>query len=190
MLRRARRFAEPWVAAADATQLPFASGRFDASLSGFLLNHLPEPFRLVAEAARVTRRGGMVMTMTFAAGDNHPVKATVDEVAARWGWEAPAWYHEQRHWAALTDTPAGLRAQAQQAGLDDADVFSVEVDAGLRTPTEFVTWRLGMAHMAGFVSEIPASERRRLVAEAELAVTPHTQPLLRLLLILSSRLPA
>ena len=45
-------------AAADATRLPFESGRFDAVLIRDLLHHLPRPLDALAEAARVLRPGG------------------------------------------------------------------------------------------------------------------------------------
>jgi ubiquinone/menaquinone biosynthesis C-methylase UbiE len=191
MLGGARsRCSELRVVAADATWLPLADGSFDAVLSGFLLNHLPEPSRLLEEAARVTRPEGLVMTMTFAAGNEHPVKAAVEAVAARWGWQAPAWHDEQKRWASLSDTPTALRSLAAEAGLEVSEVSSIEVDAGLRTCSEFVKWRLGMAQMAGFLSGLPQRDRQLLMAESEKAVAPHTQPLRRELLILSSCLPA
>src|SRR5262245_41892473 len=45
---------------ADAQALPFASGRFDAAVSGLMLNFVPGPERAVAEMARVARPGGTV----------------------------------------------------------------------------------------------------------------------------------
>lgn len=50
------------VAHADATDLPYADGRFSAVLSFTMLHHLPSPGhqdRLFAEAARVLRPGGL-----------------------------------------------------------------------------------------------------------------------------------
>jgi SAM-dependent methyltransferase len=45
---------------ADAMALPFPDGCFDASVSGLVLNFLPDPARGLAEMARVTRTGGTV----------------------------------------------------------------------------------------------------------------------------------
>jgi len=178
------------VVAADALCLPLASNSFNASFSGFLLNHLPEPHRVLREAARVTRPGGVLMAMTYAGGDRHPAKGAVDEVAERWGWQPPAWYREQRSWAALTDTSAGLEAEARRAGLEANEVLSVEVDAGPLSPRELVNWRLGLAHMSAFAVALSSGELRRLIAEAEDAIGPGPHPLRRELLILSSQLPA
>jgi demethylmenaquinone methyltransferase/2-methoxy-6-polyprenyl-1,4-benzoquinol methylase len=176
--------------AADALHLPLATQCADALLSAFLINHVPEPSLLLAEAARVVRRGGLVMAMTFAAGFDHPAKAAVDEVARGRGWQAPEWFEEQRRWAALTETPGGLADQAARAGLPAPGIRVIEVEAGPLTPRELVGWRLGHAHLAGFFIALSEESRDELLHEAEEAVGPGPQSLRRELLILSSRLPA
>lgn len=45
---------------ADARQLPFETGSFDAVVSGLVLNFVPDPAEAVAEMRRVTRPGGVV----------------------------------------------------------------------------------------------------------------------------------
>lgn len=45
---------------ADAEELPFDDGCFDAVVGGFVINHLPNPQRAVAEVARVLISGGRV----------------------------------------------------------------------------------------------------------------------------------
>ncbi len=191
MLHEARQMAPGLMTAeADAAHLPLQARSADAVLSAFLINHLPEPHRLLAEAARVACRGGLVTVMTFAAGDDHPAKAAVDEVARRHGWRPPAWFEEQGHWAALTDTPEGLLAQAERALLPVSELQVIEVEAGPLTAAELVGWRLGHAHLAAFVTRLAPDGHHRLLADAEEAVGPAPQPLSRELLILSSRLRA
>ncbi len=178
------------VVAADALQLPLAAQSADALVSAFLINHVPRPCLLLAEAARVVRQGGLVMAMTFAAGVDHPAKSAVDEVARRRGWRAPDWFAEQQRWAALTDTPRGMADQADRAGLPVSDIRVVEVEAGPLASGELVGWRLGHAHLAGFFTALGGDARDALFHEAEAAVGPSPQSLRRELLILSSHLPA
>ena len=45
---------------ADGAALPFKGGRFDAVLAITVILHVADPLRVVAEMARVTRRGGRV----------------------------------------------------------------------------------------------------------------------------------
>jgi 2-polyprenyl-6-hydroxyphenyl methylase / 3-demethylubiquinone-9 3-methyltransferase len=49
----------------DACALPFADGRFDAVCAMDLIEHVGQPERLIAEAARVVRPGGLVFFHTF-----------------------------------------------------------------------------------------------------------------------------
>ena len=54
----------------DAEQLPFADGAFDVATGAFVINHLPDPERAVAEMRRVARRVSVAMwaedTLLFA----------------------------------------------------------------------------------------------------------------------------
>jgi len=49
---------------ADALALPFADGSFDSVLCSEVLEHVPEPGQLFAEAARVLKPGGMMILST------------------------------------------------------------------------------------------------------------------------------
>jgi SAM-dependent methyltransferase len=57
----------PWTVA-DAEELPFADGRFDAVLSVFGLVFAPRPQVAIAEAFRVTRSGGTVAFTSWTPG--------------------------------------------------------------------------------------------------------------------------
>lgn len=57
----------PWLVA-DAEELPYAAGRFDAVLSVFGLVFAPRPEVAIAEAFRVTRSGGTVAFTTWTPG--------------------------------------------------------------------------------------------------------------------------
>lgn len=58
----------PAVARASALDLPLASGTFDVVTANFLVNHLPDPRRGVAEIARVLRPGGRAAMTIWPAG--------------------------------------------------------------------------------------------------------------------------
>lgn len=70
----------PWVVA-DAEELPFAAGRFDAVLSAFGLVFAPRPQVAIAEAFRVTRSGGCVGFTTWTPGS---AAARFGEVASKY----------------------------------------------------------------------------------------------------------
>lgn len=70
----------PW-AVADAEDLPFASGRYDAVLSVFGLVFAPRPEVAIAEAFRVTRSGGCVGFTTWMPGS---AAARFGEVATKY----------------------------------------------------------------------------------------------------------
>ena len=62
MLAAARgRYPEVDFVQADAEQLPFPDGEFDAVIAAFVVNHLPEPERAAAEWARAGRRVALAM---------------------------------------------------------------------------------------------------------------------------------
>jgi SAM-dependent methyltransferase len=67
MLGRAQhRLQSPRVslAAADLTRLPYADGTFDAAVSGWVLEHLPDPRPGLKELARVLRPGGKLLLLS------------------------------------------------------------------------------------------------------------------------------
>jgi SAM-dependent methyltransferase len=70
----------PWLVA-DAEELPFAAGRFDATLSAFGLVLAPRPEVAIAEAFRVTRSGGCVGFTSWTPGS---AAARFAEVASRY----------------------------------------------------------------------------------------------------------
>ena len=54
------RLVDAELSVADAQELPFGQGVFDATVSGLVLNFIPDPAAALAEMARVTRPGGVV----------------------------------------------------------------------------------------------------------------------------------
>jgi ubiquinone/menaquinone biosynthesis C-methylase UbiE len=61
----------------DGTALPFPDGSFDLTGTHRTLHHVPRPDRVVAELARVTRRGGHVLVVDQLAPDDPAEVAAV-----------------------------------------------------------------------------------------------------------------
>jgi ubiquinone/menaquinone biosynthesis C-methylase UbiE len=60
---RASAFGNVELVEGDATALPFADESFDLAATLRTLHHVPHPERLIAELARVTRRGGRMLVV-------------------------------------------------------------------------------------------------------------------------------
>jgi SAM-dependent methyltransferase len=170
--------------AADATALPFHDGCFDLVLAAFCLGHLDRPVAGLREARRVA---AALAASSFAAGWNHPAKAAVDEVLGAFGYRPPSWYvtfkRDTEPWAS---DPAALGRDAAAAGYTDVRLRTITVDTGLSRPAELAAWRLGMAHVAPFVSSLTAARRAELRHAAQAVVTG-TGPLVVDMLVLTAR---
>jgi SAM-dependent methyltransferase len=182
MLRRCGTRLHP--VAADATALPFGDGRFDLVLAAFCLGHLDRPVAGLREARRVA---AALAASSFAAGWNHPAKAAVDEVLGSFGYQPPSWYvtfkRDTEPWAS---DPAALGRDTAAAGYTDIRLRTVTVDTGRSSPAELAAWRLGMAHVAPFVTSLTADRRASLRRAAEAAVTG-SGPLVVDMLVLTAR---
>jgi SAM-dependent methyltransferase len=169
--------------AADATALPFRDGSFDLVLAAFCLGHLDRPAAGLREARRVA---AALAASSFAASWNHPAKAAVDEVLGVFGYRPPPWYiafkQDTEPWAS---DPAVLGRDTTAAGYTDFRLRTITVNTGLSRPAELAAWRLGMAHIAPFVSSLTPARRAELRRAAQAAVTG-SGPLVVDLLVLTA----
>ena len=170
----------------DICRLGIRDDTADVTVAAFVINHLADPVVGLQELRRVTRSGGRVLATTFGA-DDHPIKAAVDEVLIRYGFEHPAWYRTIKAGeVAPISTPAGLSAAGAQAGLRRALVESVAVDLSDLPVSAAIGYRLGLAHIAPFIASLDAAVTDRL--RADLVATVAALPPLRLqMLVLTGR---
>ena len=114
----------------DATALPFADASFDVVCAMDLLEHVEQPERLVREAARVLRPGGMLFFHTF----NRTWLANLIVIKGVEAFVANT--PKDLHVLRLFIPPADLAAMCRDAGLDIVDL------RGSRPRFRWPLWRM------------------------------------------------
>jgi SAM-dependent methyltransferase len=154
--------------AADAVRLPFRDHSFDLVLAAFCLSHLGSLAAGLREARRV---GTAIAASSFAPGWTDPAKQAVEAALRPFGFLPPAWYlrFKQETEPAAGD-PEALAARLAAAGFGQVLIRSVTVRTGLSAPAELVAWRLGMAHVAPFISSLQSRDAAAARQAAERAV--------------------
>jgi SAM-dependent methyltransferase len=166
MLRRCEPSLHP--VAADAVRLPFRDHGFDLVLAAFCLSHLAGLTAGLHEARRV---GAALAASSFAPGWSDPAKQAVEAALHPFGYLPPAWYlrFKQETEPAAGD-PEGLTARLAAAGFTQVRIRPVTVQTRLSAPADLAAWRLGMAHVAPFMSALPARDAAAARQAAERAV--------------------
>ncbi|HKA94702.1 MAG TPA: methyltransferase domain-containing protein [Streptosporangiaceae bacterium] len=113
MLRVARDQRGASAIVADALALPLADGSTDAVILAYVLFHVADPWRAVAEAARVLRPGGRVGVTTWAWERASRADAVWDQALTR-ASVPPA---PLRRVDAALDTPAAVAGLLRSSGL-------------------------------------------------------------------------
>jgi len=150
---------------ADARRLPLAGARFDAVVSGLVLNFVPDPAAAVAEMARVARPGGRVAAYVWDyAGGMELIRRFWDAAAAL--DPAAADLDEGRRFPLCRPEPlAGL---FRDAGLGEVAVRAVQVPTVFRDFDDYWTPFLGGQGPApGYVLSL--DEAGRVALREELA---------------------
>ena len=103
---------------------------------------------------------------------DQPGKEAVEAALRPFGYLPPAWYlrFKQETEPAAGD-PEVLAAQLAAAGFGQVRIRPVTVRTGLSAPAELAAWRLGMAHVAPFISSLPARDAAAARQAAQRAVT-------------------
>ena len=176
---------------ADIRAVPVRTSTVDIAVAGFVLSHLPDPVVGLVELARVTRAGGWVLATAFPTDrTGHPIKDAVDRVLDAFGYAAPDWYlalkgeGEER-----VGTAAGLLDVGREAGLAGGTVAELTVGLDL-TAGELARWRLGMGHVAPWLSTVDPARRSAVVTAATTAVAATALAPLPMLVLLAHPTPA
>jgi SAM-dependent methyltransferase len=77
----------------DVTALEFDDASFNGAVTRFSFHHIPAPWRVMAEMARVVRPGGWVVVSDFIADPDRDVYAAVEEIER---------LRDPSHWSCLT----------------------------------------------------------------------------------------
>jgi SAM-dependent methyltransferase len=95
---------------ADVQELPFRPGSFDVVLANYVLHHVPDAGRAVAEMARVLRPGGVAVVACVGEGHLAELRQIRNEVFGE-------------HWAGIIDDTFGASAGAHvlPACFDEVD---------------------------------------------------------------------
>lgn len=123
---------------ADAQRLPFADASFDVAILAFMLFHVPEPPRALAETRRVLHEDSSIGTLTW--GDDPSYMALDiwnDELEARGADAAPALARHE-----LVDTEEKVEQVLSEAGFGDIRTW-IRIREDQMTLESFLRHRTG-----------------------------------------------
>jgi ubiquinone/menaquinone biosynthesis C-methylase UbiE len=152
----------PPAAVADVTRLPLRDGSVDDTVAAFVYNHLTQPELALAEAARVTRRGGALLACVYANASRRAVRDAIDRAARTEGWHTPDWYIEIKQQATpLLGAAEDMARVAKRAGLGDVHADERPVDVGVTEAEQLVdTGSARPISPAGSTPSTPNAPRR------------------------------
>lgn len=145
---------------ADATKLPWDRARFDATVSGLVLNFVPDHRGMVGEMARVTKPGGKVAAYLWDYA--HGMQMT------RHFWDAAK--SVSPHDSALDQgerfpicQPAPLESLFQSAGLTSVSVTAIDIEMLFRDFDDYWSPFLGKQGAApSYLASVDADTRERI----------------------------
>jgi trans-aconitate methyltransferase len=144
----------------DAQALPVASGKFDAVVSGLVLNFVPDPPRMLSEMVRATRAGGAVAVYVWDyAGSMEIMRRFWD--AAKAIDPAAAALDEGTRFPLCA--PAPLATLFRDAGLAQIATFAIDVPTVFRDFDDYWSPFLGGQGPApGYAVSLPEERRDEL----------------------------
>lgn len=170
-------FVEPMIAAAptdfvravmDAAMLGFADGSFDAALMAFMLFHVPEPPRALAEVRRVLRPGAALAVGTWTSDvADSPAGVAWTELLDEFGAKPPepSVQHDE-----MMDTPEKVAELLEVAGFDRVETATrlftdpMDIDEFLERRTQLGYGRLRFESLGPDVRERFLARARELLS--------------------------
>jgi SAM-dependent methyltransferase len=161
---------------ADAEQLPFEDGSFEAVVGGFVINHLPSPHRAVAEAARVVCSGGRVAFSVWDRPERMRAIGVVRDAIEAAGVEReapiPSGGPDPYRFADESEFQALLR----DAGLAELTVETIDLTHRVSDAEELWRGLLGSSvRSSALIRAQPEGVHRRIRAELERVVESYRQ---------------
>jgi SAM-dependent methyltransferase len=147
---------------ADAQALPVESARFDAAVSGLVLNFVPNPLRAVCEMVRALRPGGVVAAYVWDYAGNMELMRYFWDAAVELD-SAALQLDEGRRFPLCQSEP--LAELFGQAGLADVRVLAIEVATTFRDFDDYWTPFLGGQGPAPGYAMSLSEERRAALRE-------------------------
>lgn len=117
----------------DAQRLPFARGSLSAVLTVWMLEHVSDPERVLAEARRVLAPGGLLLCTEV---DNARFRFSPEQPVIRDWWQDLC--AQQRAAGADPEIGARLGALAERLGFDEIDTRDLPVVSSRERPGERV----------------------------------------------------
>jgi SAM-dependent methyltransferase len=159
---------------ADAEELPFDGGSFDAVVGGFVINHVPRPQRALAEATRVLVSGGRVAFSVWDRPERMRVIGVVKEAIETAGMDRgdalPAGGPDPYRFADDRE----FRALLEAADLIGVAVSTLEITHRVAGPEELVAGLLGSSvRTATLLRALGAVARRRTAVALDRLVEPY-----------------
>jgi SAM-dependent methyltransferase len=144
----------------NAQMLSFESETFDTTVSGLVLNFVPQPDQMIAEMARVVRSGGMVALYVWDyAGKMHMMRHFWNAVAAL--DPAARDLDEGRRFPICNPDP--LKKLFQNAGLDQVEVLPIDISTDFNDFNDYWSPFLGGQGPApGYAMSLSEEQRARL----------------------------
>ncbi|MBV8950717.1 MAG: methyltransferase domain-containing protein [Actinobacteria bacterium] len=182
--------ARPPAIVANVYAMPVAPQSVDDVVAAFVLNHLVQPVRALAELRRVTRPGGALLACVYANSSRSEARDAIDDAARQRGWEVPAWYVElKREATPLLGTAPDFQRAAKEAGFVDLLVDERAVDVGVDEPEQLVDYRLGQANYSAWLDELGPHRADEVKAQLVEVIRPIMRPYRPIVVFVSATIP-